>query len=301
VASAVVVAALVAIAAVLVARSGVFTPSHPVPALVGKSLAQADRAVGADHFKVQPTAHAYNLTLGEGLILKQTPAPGRKGKKVVTAKQGSTIDVVVSLGPPPVTIPALASDSIANCSQAVLVLKAANLVGVCPPAAAQYSSSVPLGAVIATSPAKTARYGSTVTIIVSKGHAPVLVPTVTGSTSSYATAQATLTAAGFAPTESRQYSSTVPAGQVMGTTPAPSAGPQPFGSPVTVAVSIGPQPVMVPDVIGHSVTAAANTLEALGLRVAGPYGPPHSTKVQSTAPAAGSSVLPGTTVDLYTR
>jgi serine/threonine-protein kinase len=297
----VVVAALVAAAVVLVARSGVLTPSHPVPSLVGKSLAQADRAVGADHFDVHPTARAYNITLGAGLILKQTPAPGKKGKKVVTAKQGSTIDVIVSAGPPPVTIPPLASASIANCNQAILVLKSVNLVGVCPAAAAQYSSSVALGAVIATSPAKTARYGSTVTIIISKGHAPVLVPTLTGSTSTYASAQASLTQAGFVSGESKVYSSTVPAGQVIGTTPAPSAGPQPFGSPVTVDVSIGPRPVIVPDVIDHSVVTATADLEALGLHVAGPYGPPHSNRVLSSDPAPGTSVPPGTTVDLYTR
>ncbi len=299
VASAVVAAALVAAAVVLVARSGVFTPSHPVPSLVGKSLAQADRAVRADHFEVHPTAHAYNITLGAGLILKQTPAPARKGKKAVTAKQGSTIDVVVSAGPPPVKIPDLYQ--IANCNQAIQEFKAAGLVGVCPATAAQYSPTVGVGLVLATSPAKTARYGSTVTIVISKGHAPVVVPTVTGSTSSYATAQAVLGKAGFVPSESKEYSSTVPSGQVIGTTPAPTAGPQPFGSPVTVAVSLGPQPVLVPDVVDHSVITATADLEALGLRVAGPYGPPHSNRVISTDPAAGSSVLPGTTVDLYTR
>ena len=37
-----------------------------------------------------------------------------------------------------------------------------------------------------------------------------------------------------------------------------------------------------------------------GLKVAGPYGPPGSTKVLSTDPAAGTSVQPGTTVNLYT-
>jgi beta-lactam-binding protein with PASTA domain len=53
-------------------------------------------------------------------------------------------------------------------------------------------------------------------------------------------------------------------------------------------------------VTGESVTAATDTLTALGLKVAGPYGPPGSTRVLSTDPAAGASVQPGTTVNLYT-
>ncbi len=296
-----VVAVLIAGGAFLAARSGVFTPSHPVPSLVGKSLAQANQAVAKDHFVLHTTAHAYNITLGAGLILRQSPAPSTGGKKAkpVTAKQGSTIDVIVSAGPPPVKIPDIVS--VADCQQAVADLKSVNLVGVCPASVEQYSSTVPAGAVIGTSPTKTARYGSTVTVITSKGHAPVVVPAVTGATSTYATAAATLTAAGFVPSENREYNSTFPAGQVIGTTPASTAGPQPFGSPVSVAVSIGPQPVPVPSLVGHSVASATHALEVRGLHAGGPYGPPKSNKVVSTSPAAGTPVLPGTTVNLYTR
>ena len=171
----------------------------------------------------------------------------------------------------------------------------------CPAAAAQYSSTVVAGAILATSPSSTAPYGSTVTIITSKGHAPVAIPTVTGAGSTYAIASAALTAAGFVPAQAKQYSATVSTGQVIGTTPAPSAGPQPFGSTVTVDLSQGPQPVTIPtSVVGESVAAATAALEALGLHVAGPYGPPGSTTVLSTDPAVGSSVLPGTTVNIYT-
>jgi beta-lactam-binding protein with PASTA domain len=157
------------------------------------------------------------------------------------------------------------------------------------------------GAIIATSPMGTAPYGSTVTIVTSKGHAPVVIPLVTGPSSTYTAAAAALTAAGFVPAENKEYSSTVPSGQVVGTSPDASAGPQPFGAKVTVSVSIGPQPVIVPNVVGESVTRASGTLEALGLRVAGPYGPPGAKKVLSTDPPAGSSVPPGTTVNVYTQ
>jgi eukaryotic-like serine/threonine-protein kinase len=175
-----------------------------------------------------------------------------------------------------------------------------HLVGACPVAAEQYSSTVPAGGVLGTSPTGSALYGSAVTVILSKGHAPVAVPPVTGPTSTFATAQAALAAAGFTATQAMAYSPTVPAGQVIGTAPPASAGPQPFGSSVTVTVSKGPQPVAIPNVVGQSVAAATSALQGLGLRVAGPYGPPGSTTVLSTDPAAGTSVQPGTTVNLYT-
>ena len=187
----VVVAALVATAAVLAVRSGVFTPSHPVPSLVGKTLAQADQAVHSRPLRrPHRPAHAYSITARRGPHPQPAPGAGSE-EETGHAKQGSTIDVVVSAGPPPVTIPNVAA--IATCAQAIADLKTVNLVGVCPAAAEQYSSTVGAGAVIGTSPAKTARYGSTVTIVISKGHAPVVVPAVTGSTSTYASASAALT------------------------------------------------------------------------------------------------------------
>jgi serine/threonine-protein kinase len=290
----VVVVALVAAGVFFATKDKIFTPSHPVPSLVGVSLARADQMVRADHFTVRPAAHAYSITLGAGLIISQKPAP-RSGGKAVTAKQGTTVDVVVSTGPPPVTIPSVADAT--SCTAAVQALAAVHLVGVCPASAAQYSDTVVAGAVLTTSPTGTAPYGSTVTVITSKGHAPLAVPAVSGT---YATAAPALTAAGFVPTQQNTYNATAPKGQVIGTTPSSTAGPQPFGSTVTVVVSLGPQPVTVPNVVGRSVTAATNALQALGLTVAGPYGPPGANRVLSTDPAAGTSEPPGTTVDLYT-
>jgi len=297
-AAAVVVTAVLGGGIAFAVANKVFTPSHPVPLLVGKSLAQAGQATRSDHFTVRPTGHRSSITVGAGLILSQQPRP-RSGGQPVTAKEGAVIGVVLSAGPPPVAIPNLTAFT--NCNDAVQSLKAVHLVGACPASAAQYSSTVVAGAVLATSPVGTAPYGSTVTIVTSKGHAPVAIPAVTGAGSTYAMASAAVTAAGFVPAQAKQYSATVPAGQVIGTTPDPSAGPQPFGSTVTVNVSLGPQPVTIPtSLVGESVATATAALQALGLHVAGPYGPPGSTTVLSTDPAVGSSVLPGTTVNLYT-
>jgi serine/threonine-protein kinase len=292
---AVVVAALIVAAVLVAGKAKLFTPSHPVPVLTGKTLVQADQAVHHDHFTVRTVGHTTSITLGAGLIVSQHPVPTVRGK-AVTLKQGSTISVVVSSGPPLVAIPALSSFT--NCTQAVQGLAAVHLVGVCPSTAAQYSSTVVAGAILATTPAGSAPYGSTVTIIASKGHAPVAVPVVAGST--YAAAAAALTAAGFVPAQANAYSSTVPTGQVIGTSPASTSGPQPFGSKITVTVSLGPQPVIVPNLVGQSVTAATAALQALGLKVGGPYGPAGSTTVVSLDPPAGTSVQPGVTVNMDT-
>ena len=72
------------------------------------------------------------------------------------------------------------------------------------------------------------------------GHAPVTIPPVNGPGSTYATASAALAALGFVPSQNQAYSPTVPPGQVISTTPDPTAGPQPFGSKVTVNISLGP-------------------------------------------------------------
>ena len=133
------------------------------------------------------------------------------------------------------------------------------------------------------------------------GHAPVAIPPLTGPNSSYTTASAALTAAGFVPAEIKEYNDNVPAGQVLGSSPAASAGPAPFGSTVSVDISLGPQPVPIPDLNGDRVASAIKTLEGLGFHPGGPYGPPGSTVVAVTDPVAGSEALPGSTVNVYTK
>ena len=64
----------------LAAQTGLFTPSHPVPALVGKTVPQAVQAVKKDQFTVRTTGHAASITIGPGLIVSQQPAPRSAGQ-----------------------------------------------------------------------------------------------------------------------------------------------------------------------------------------------------------------------------
>jgi serine/threonine protein kinase/beta-lactam-binding protein with PASTA domain len=294
---AVVVAALIAAGLVLAFRNQLFTVSHPVPSLVGKTVPAAVKATAADHFKVHQSGSEFNTTVGPGLILSQQPV-AKPGHNPAMAKEGTTIDVVVSKGLPPVTIPTNLT-SYTSCADAIQALAAVHLVGVCPDSAAQYSPTVKAGGILGTSPANSATYGSTVTIITSMGHAPVAIPPVTGSGSTYASASAALSAAGFNPVQANAYSSTVPAGQVIGTSPDPSAGPAPYQSTVTVNVSLGPQPVPVPNLSGDTVAQATTALQGKGLTVGAVYGPAKG-KVFLTTPDAGTNVSPGSAVNMYT-
>jgi len=293
----VLVAAMVAAGVTWAVRAKVFVPSSPVPVLVGRTLPAATAAARAEHLVVRVTGRTSSITVPAGVVVRQQP-PARTGHTAATLKQGSTIDVVVSTGLPQVAIPDLASFS--NCHDAVQALAGVHLVGVCPPTAAQYDATVPAGAIIGTTPATHAPYGSTVTIITSKGHAPVAVPPAAALGTSYASAAAALVAAGFAPQESKVYNSTVPVDQVIGTAP-PAGSVQPFGSPVTVQISLGPMPVTVPSLHGQSPAAAVAALSALGLVPGGPYGPSNASTVVSTSPEAGTSVSVGSTVDVYTK
>jgi len=290
----VVVAALLGAGTAWAVSTKVFTPSTPVPKLVGRTVVSATSRANQSHLHVRVSGRTTSITVPAGVVISQQPT-ARAGTSV---KQGSTISLVVSTGLPLVAVPPVASFS--NCRDAVTALAAVHLVGTCPPTAAVYSSSVASGAVIDTAPKGHAPYGSTVTIITSKGHAPVAVPTVAGPGSSYASAAAVLTPLGFVPVQANDYSSTVPKGGVIGSVPATSAGPVAFGSQVTVQVSLGPKPVTIPSLTGHSPSAAAAALAALGLKVGGPYGPAGSKTVVSTVPAAGAQVPVGSTVGVYT-
>ncbi len=297
-AAVVMVAALLGAGAAWAVQAKLFTPSHPVPSLAGMTLPQATSATAPEHLSVRVSARRPSITVPAGAIISQDPA-ARSGGQQVTIKEGSTIAVVLSSGPPPVTIPSLTSAT--SCADATAQLAAVHLVGTCPDAAAQYSPTVVAGAVISTTPTGTAPYGSTVTISISKGHAPVTVPASAAAATSYTAAAAALTAVGLVPVQSNRYSSSVAPGGIIATVPSAASGPQPYGSKVTVEVSLGPQPVTVPSLVGASPSAAAAKLAALGLHEGGPYGPTASTTVISTSPAAGTSVHVGATVNVYTQ
>ncbi|MBF9071026.1 Stk1 family PASTA domain-containing Ser/Thr kinase [Streptacidiphilus fuscans] len=132
-----------------------------------------------------------------------------------------------------------------------------------------FSGSVPKGTVISTNPGPGARVrkDADVSVDVSKGPQRPTVPSVAGK--SVADATAALQQAGLAVSgqQQQQTSSTVPAGAVIGTSPAAGQQVAPQ-TVVTLVVSSGAQPVPLPDVTGETLDQATSDLQSAGFQVA---------------------------------
>ncbi len=273
-------------------ESNVFTPSHPTPAVVNMTLAQARTAVDKVHMNLKQGAPVTSITVAAGDVISQSPKPG------VSQKEGSNVKVVLSSGKPDVTVPSLSG---MTCAQAATALQSAHFESVCAPGT--YSNTVPaqvlvLWSINATQNPTKAPYGSTITLVPSLGHEPATVPSIPTSYS-FAQAQAALQAVGLTATQNPEPNATVPSGQVISTQPA-SGSPAPYGSAVTVNVSTGPPTVMVPNVIGKSVAQATAALQQQGLSVSGVSGSP-SNNVSGTQPSVGATVPTGSSVQIFTH
>jgi serine/threonine-protein kinase len=289
-----VVVVLALVAGGLVAwREKVFTASHPTPVLTGLTLDKARAAADKDHFTLHVEKGVRSITIATGVILTQSPKVGK------VLKEGSTVSVVPSLGPPSVAVPSLAT---MTCATGAATLKTAHLQGAC--VTGQFSDTVQNGTLISWSykgvqnPTK-APYGSTIDMVPSMGHGPVAVPTSISQSDSFQDALVLLQAVGLQGTEKSAPNTTIPAGDVIALNPT-SATLVPYGSTVTVTVSSGPPTVQVPDIIGDSVTQATTTLQNDGLNVAGVQGNPNGT-AQGTVPPTNATVPTGSSVTILTH
>jgi eukaryotic-like serine/threonine-protein kinase len=129
-----------------------------------------------------------------------------------------------------------------------------------------FSSTVPAGIVIRTTPPPGVRIekGATVTIVESAGPELLPVPGVKGETEDEAKRR--LSEAGFRFDVTRQYSDTAAQGLVIAQSPRSGVKLE-RGSTVSLTISRGPQPVTIPDVTGQPAGKAFGTLAGLGLEV----------------------------------
>ncbi len=264
----------------------ILTPSYKLPAITGLTVAQATAKLHHDQFQVTVVGHQTSITAPTGQILSQKPHPGRK------LKRGSTVSVVTSSGLPAVAIPALTTVT-GDCAAITALLLQSHFATACTD---QNSTSVVKGTVIAWSPQGSAPYGSTISVLVSSGPPSETIPSLTGENCDGATT--TLKAVGLLANCTSQYSSTVPNNLVITWAP---TGTALEGSTVNIVVSQGPQPVTIPsNLYGMTVSEAIAALQALGLTpVSG--GGSLSGHVFLSSPAAGTSVLPGATVTLFSK
>jgi beta-lactam-binding protein with PASTA domain len=167
----------------------------------------------------------------------------------------------------------------------------------------QSSDTVPSGSVASQAPSAGTIVGpgTPVDFVVSSGPvAEVTVPNVVGLTQ--ANAQAAITAAGLTVGNvTTQSSATVPAGSVIGQSPAAGASVD-AGSKVDLVVSTVPVKVTVPNAVGLTQANAQAAITAAGLTVGSVTNQSSATvpagSVISQNPAAGGSVNAGSKVDL---
>jgi serine/threonine-protein kinase len=139
--------------------------------------------------------------------------------------------------------------------------------------------------------------GTLLTLILSKGKAPVVIPDVKGHPLDEA--KQILQQAGLQPGEEIQEgSTTVPRGAVIKTKP-PAGEKQNPDDPVTLVVSAG---ILMPNLINQPRDKAAQTLAKLGLNVQwqeqAPAGGQQPNTVVGQNPPAGQPVNPGQQVQL---
>ena len=257
-----------------------------VPELEGRSVEVAISALEPIGLQVTQVQE-HSATVPVGRVTRTEPVAGTR-----VAKQ-SAVTVFVSMGPKQVLVPEPLGLNLEQAKQLLIDS------GLTPGAVDSFFDSADAGQVFAFSSAAGVSLdeGSVVDLKVSLGP----VPTVEGLTLQQATEN--LEAAGLTVTSQQAFSDQVPSGQVISL--AASADPLPEAGSVSLTVSKGPEFVTMPNVVGETVAAARNALQALGLTVvidtdqlSSRYG---IVKVSRQTPAASSRVRVGSEVTIFTR
>lgn len=280
------------IAAVLVAGAlggawyVTFGTHSSVPNVIGLQAAAAtEQIVGAS--LVVEVEEAWSKTVPEGAVISTDPEPA------TSLEHGSTVSVLISKGPERYAVPDLVGNALADAKVALRDVKLT--VG---RVNYEYSESIPAGRIIASKPTTGTimQPRERIDLTISKGPAPIPVPTVSGRALS--DAKSVLANAGFTTSSTAAYSDSVKDGVVIRTEPGAGAQLQ-RNSNVTIVVSKGPAPVKVPDLFKMSRSKAESTLKSLGLKVVvKTSGKRLLNIVQDQNPKAGTVVPRGTTVTI---
>jgi len=264
-----VIAVIIVVVALLAAGVGWWFGAGPgahttIPAeIVSSSPADARTILQDLGFAVDPeNATTHSIDVPEGRVVDTNPAAG------TSVRNGSEIQLIISLGPRGVTLPALAGMPV---DEAVALLTADNLV--VPSPIEQFSSDVEAGLVIAVrdldadgadlSDGGDTFEGREMEVVVSVG----AVPTITGLEPDAATTA--LAGAGLSVDRSKDqesYSGSVDEGLVI--TLVDAEGARHPGDTVGLVISRGPEPVAIPSVIDRPWLEAKQLLDDAGFVIA---------------------------------
>jgi beta-lactam-binding protein with PASTA domain/tRNA A-37 threonylcarbamoyl transferase component Bud32 len=230
-----------------------------VPGVVGLTAAAAQAKLTPLQLTLDSSSTGFSETVPAGRIISTDPRPG------ADARQGSSVSAVVSKGPERYAVPQVAGMSVADATTAIT--DASLAVGA---TTSTYDERTASGLVVTTNPGPTTKLkrGQAVSLVVSKGPAPVPLPALVGRSATEAVA--TLKKLGLQSASTLAYSKTVTAGDVISTNPKSGAA-VPRGSTVSLVVSKGPPPVTVPDLYRTSEADARTALTDLGFKVTVTY------------------------------
>src|SRR3954462_6138194 len=229
----------------------------------------------------------YNAKTPETYVFKQDPQPGERIEK------GNYVTIFSSAGPPKTDVPSVVGEKL---DQALADLREANLKW----KIQRVDDDAPEGEVISQRPTTGASFdqGSTVTLRVSNGPKPVIVPNVIGS--SFDSANSALLGRGFA-VRRRNVESDQPKDTVIGESPDAGTFQAP-GATITLSVSNGPTTSTVPDVTSLEQGDAVTQLKASGFGVRivpQPVDDPNQDGiVQTQDPAGGTKAPPGSSIPI---
>jgi serine/threonine-protein kinase len=198
--------------------------STVVPGVQGVPLAQARRALTAQHLRVGQVVPQSSNTIPSGNVIDTVPGAGN------SLPVGSSVEVIVSSGKQKVQVPDVTGQSESDARSAL------QTAGLSVSSTKQTSSTVPPGTVISQSPAGGAQVapGSQVKIVVAQAPTTATVPDVRGQDA--VSAASALAGAGF---HVKQQTQTVhnanQDGIVLSENP-PGNSTQKKGSTVTIVV-----------------------------------------------------------------
>ncbi|HFI0148478.1 TPA: Stk1 family PASTA domain-containing Ser/Thr kinase [Streptococcus suis] len=263
-----------------------------VPDVVGQTRDKAVEMIEVSGLEVGSITEEATNEVAEGTVVRTKPGAR------TSRRQGSKIDIVVASA-------ALVSIPDLNGMDSETSKQELENLGLKVTVKEEYSESVSKGLVIKTNPQANASVEkeSSVTLYVSNGVAPQLVPDVVGKTQD--SASQILQASGFyVGTITQEYSDSVESGHVISTDPIAHTELE-KGSAISLVVSKG-KAIVMPDLTSGQLTysEASSHLQALGVKVANiekqedrSYYSTTSDIVVSQYPAAGSTIEG--TVTLY--
>ncbi|MET7805372.1 Stk1 family PASTA domain-containing Ser/Thr kinase [Micromonospora chersina] len=251
------------------------------PQLVSLSKADAEAQATRGGFILRYAEPRHDEKIPKDTVLGQDPVSATRIVK------GGTITLTLSLGPERLPVPDVVGKDFELARAELADAKLAPVKG-----SSRYDDALPAGVVLATDPkvGTVVKPGTKVTVVLSKGRAPVSVPNLVGK--SLTDARGILSRLGLTPVETYKDSDK-PRDEILGQSPADGTGVE-KGAQVKLEVSKGPAQVPVPRVVDLPCQQAKQVLESQGFPVNIQLNPNGVARFQN--PGENTPVPPGTPV-----